>query len=269
MIHPDMKDVLESKTSRYINIILYILFISLFVSLAFWWRAVSSISIGLIFLLVIFKKIAEQKSLLPGNVLSLFILGCAAFYLFQFISCIDKLNDPLALKHLRIKSALLFIPIVVAGSGFINDKNRDKLLSFFTVAVLASSLFCIVAATTQFFQTKDPLSFFYYELVKPFFLSCHLFFYIGLHRAGFFIGDVHKKAIFISPLPSYRSRYLFFCFYVPAFIPTCHFLVYILYNLSLIGKMEKKDHDSSYGCFFVCCRVSYPCIKQPGKPAIQ
>lgn len=213
-------------TSKALAFLFYLFYLLFFISLAFSFRAFSSISIGLIFIVVIIKSITERQKLFPDKIILFLVLGCALFYAVQFLKCINTLDDPVALKHLRIKSGLLFIPVAVGGSWFINEKIRDRLLSFFSILVLAGCLYCVVAAFINFYQTKDLLSFFYYELIKPFdhhaiYFSIIVFFIliflIEKIKPGYFL--IHKwfhysAIIFLSFFLILLSSRLVISFYI-------------------------------------------------------
>jgi O-antigen ligase len=208
--------------------------------MAFWLRAISSISIGLIFLLVIAQKILTRKSLFPDRISTLFIIGCIAFYAIQFAGCINHLDDPICQKHLRIKSALMFIPLAVTGSGIINNKNRNKFLSFFTISIIAACLFCLIAAIIQFFQTKNPLNFFYYELVKPF--SFHaIYFSILVFIVLAFLWETLRKKEFFLHRSVHIAAIIFlsvFLFLLSSRLVISWYILYILFFF--LVKWRKK-----------------------------
>src|SRR5690349_4864644 len=121
----------RSQTNYVLSLIISFFYLVFFISLVFAFNFFSSISIGLILLAGIIKNRIENKPLIGPAFNNLFFIACALYYLFQIASLLYTHNKEETFIQLRIKSALLFVPLALCGVNYINAINREKLLFTF------------------------------------------------------------------------------------------------------------------------------------------
>jgi O-antigen ligase len=143
----------------------YLLF---FISLICSFRAVSSISIGLILLIGILNNKSGVKILFHRNLKNSFLAACLLFYLLCIISLLYTHNIHEGWSNIRLKSGLLFTPLAVCCSHYINTDTRKKLFSQYCLLLAAASLYCLLTALFHYWKTADLSHFFYHALVSPF-----------------------------------------------------------------------------------------------------
>ncbi len=157
-------DLNTNNTLSLVNHLLYLLFIT---SLVFSFRAVTSISTGLILLAGIFFNKQQTGSFISENLKKPFIACCIVYFLFQFTSFFNSNNMPEDWRQVRLKAELMFIPLAVCCCTYINGVTRRKLLAFYSILLAAAGIYCITMAFIHYTNTSDISHFFYHPLVSP------------------------------------------------------------------------------------------------------
>ena len=150
---------------------MFLLYLVFLASIIFSFRAVSSIAIAAILFSGLFLNKIESGRLINKKMISLFTIACLLFYLFQFAGFLFTHNPGQQWSNIRLKSALLFIPLAVNCCDFINSKNRRQLLTGYCLLLFAASVYCLVAVLANYEMHRNSEVFFYHDLVKP--LSQH------------------------------------------------------------------------------------------------
>ena len=228
----------DFKSQKIPVVLLYIFYIAFFIGLIFSFRAVSSISIGLLFLTALIKNKLEYGYFYLKNINSLFLSGCIALYLLQFIALLYTSNMAEGWHHIQLKSALLFVPLAVAGTDFLNKTSRNKLLSWYCFLLFTASVYCLVAAFTRYIHSHNITTFFYYELVSPY--SHHpVYFSILLFIAlAFLMESVQKKFIVLNNFFHYSLIvfFSFILFLLSSKLILTFFSFYTIYYILFFGK---------------------------------
>jgi len=156
-------------TSKYLHYLLYFFYIIFFVSIFCSFRAISSIVIALILLTSLFKNKIDTGVFFNKNIKNTFMIGCCIFYLLQTASLLYTHNLPESITHLRIKSALVFIPFALCCCNYITPLMRQKLMKYYVWILFVAMLYCFVAALNKYyFLHAENEVFFYHQLVSPF-----------------------------------------------------------------------------------------------------
>ncbi|WP_205509342.1 O-antigen ligase family protein [Longitalea arenae] len=166
-----------------INCLLLLLYGCFLASVVCGFRAISSISIGLVLMTAIIKNRMETGSWLHPAARNRYVLACSLFFLLQLIPLAFSDNFMAAWKHVQVKSALLFLPLSVYCCPFIN-KTRFRLLMTATVFMLALLLSWCLGVSFIKYQLHHAGTgiFFYHELVAN--LGHHAVQYAVLVYAG-------------------------------------------------------------------------------------
>lgn len=208
-----MKLKSNQKSSGILLILLYLWYLLFFISMIFSFRAYSSISIALILVTGMIKNKIDYGYLVQKNTGALFITGCILFYLLQFTALLHSSNMAEGWNHIRLKSALLFVPLAVAGINFLNAANIKKLMSLYSVTLLAACLYCLIAAFLRFRTSHDGLTFFYYDLVSPF-AQHAVYFSILIFIALVFLMEHARKNFMILNKVFHLSLVIFFTLFL-------------------------------------------------------
>lgn len=237
------------KESSLLSQLLFIFYILFFISLVFSFRAVSSISTGLLILAgIIFNK-QQSGTIIHKNLSNLFFIACILYFLFLLASfCFSQPSDE-AWRQIRLKSGLILIPLTVCCSSYVNASTRKKLLFAYTIILAAACLFCIVMATNHFIRTGDDSHFFYHPLVSP--LKQHaVYFSLLVFFALLFLLESAKirQWLFHPVLHFSLLAFLsFFLLLLSSKLVIVFFAVYLLYYFVTIGRLFKHTKTAVAG----------------------
>src|SRR5262245_45531697 len=120
----------ERSNTRIINDLLFVLYLAFFVSLVFAFRAISSVSIALVLIAGLTKNRIDQKSFFNKRLVNPLLVSCALLFLLQFVSLLYTNDIEQGWKNIRLKSALLIIPLSLCSCDYVNEASRRKLLKW-------------------------------------------------------------------------------------------------------------------------------------------
>lgn len=162
----------KDSTKNNLNHFLLFLYMAFLASIVFSFRAISSISIGLILITSLFRYTRIIGSHFPQKALTFFLIGCCLLFLIQCIALTYTHNIWSGIHLLERDSGLIFIPLAVFCSNSFLTIGRYRKLSFYFAGILCiGALYCIVIAAVNYFSGLTASVFFYHDLVKP--LSQH------------------------------------------------------------------------------------------------
>jgi O-antigen ligase len=230
----------QSGKASFLKTLLSVWVLLFFTGMIFHFRAVSSISTGLLLItgLICYQK--KMLSLLFRSQFSPFLLACFLYYVYTGFNLLVKDNSAVLQSQFEMKSALVLVPVAISCTGFMGVIQLRRLMKYFVLILLTASLYCLLMAFNTWIQTGDENNFFYHALVSPLsqhavFFSFLLFFsliYILEYGTGIDFFGVNKwdtiLAVFFSILLILlSSKLILFC---------C--LLYLLYYF-LKNKREK------------------------------
>jgi O-antigen ligase len=172
---------MEERAKKGSNFFLFVQFLYLvfFVSLFFSFRAITSISVGLLLLATLAGN--WNKFSLPGlrSPYGLFFWSLVLYFLLQLLALSYTPTNPGTWKDIQLKSALVFLPLTVYYTG-LNPGNSRKLIQAYCILLAITMGYCLVRAALHFFETGDGNVFYYYSfsgLIRqhPVYLSIYLF----------------------------------------------------------------------------------------------
>ena len=223
----------ENNYTRRFNDLLFVLYLAFFVSLVFAFRAVSSISIGLLLVAGLLKNRIEQKSVFNRNIINPLAISCGLFFLLQFASLLYTTDMEQGWKNIRLKSALVIIPLSLCGCDYINGVTRQKLLKWYCLILFTACLFAIYHAFKNYAVAHNPAVFLYHSLVSIY--SAHavqfsiLVFISLLHL---FESLTKKEIVFNKYFDLFLiAFFLVFLFLLSSKLVIAFFLVYFLYAM--------------------------------------
>lgn len=149
-----------------INNLLYFFYLAFMVSVVGGFRAISSITIGLILVTGFIKNKLETGVWFNASLRNRHLLFCSLLFLLQLIY-VPFASDPTeSLKHVQVKSALLFIPLCFYCCSFINKSRFRSLMNAYVYTVAIVLTWCVGVAFKQYYFHHAPVYvFFYHQLV--------------------------------------------------------------------------------------------------------
>src|SRR6185369_14520641 len=121
----------QNNYTRILNDLLFVFYLAFFVSLIFAFRAISSISIATILVGGMVKNRIEQKRFFNQNLINPLVIFCGLLLLMQFLSLLYTTDLEQGWKNIRLKSALIIVPLSLCCCDFINETTRRTLLKWY------------------------------------------------------------------------------------------------------------------------------------------
>jgi O-antigen ligase len=224
-----------------------------FVGLIFSFRAVSSIAIGVLIIAGIVKNKLESKPLVSSRFKNPFTFLCTVFFLLQLISIVYTHDRAEAWDHVRIKSGLLFIPLAICCTDFINRVTRPKLFLGYSILLIIACLYCLVMNFSQYLESHDLSLFFYHPLVHPLFQHAVFFSILVCIALVFLLEDrllepsTTKKAWAI-PMIVFFSLFLFL---LSSKLVIGFYLLYLVCFFIRVARSRKITGVMAIGLFIV------------------
>ena len=223
----------ERNNTRIINDLLFVLYLAFFVSLIFAFRAVSSISVALLIVSGIIKNRVEHKGFFNQNLMNPLVFFCALLFLLQFVSLLYTNDMEQGWKNIRLKSALVVIPLALCCCDYINEVTRRKLLKWYCLILFCACLYAMYYASRRYAATHNSSVLLYHPLVSIY--SGHavqfsiLVFISLLHL---FEALTRKAIVFTKYVDLFLiAFFLVFLFLLSSKLVIAFFLVYFLYTM--------------------------------------
>jgi O-antigen ligase len=249
---------LSSPGQKRLYDLIFLLWLVFFATIIFSWRAVTNISIAALLLSGFVLNKWETGKLINKRLFNIFTLACLVFFLVQFTGLVFTENFQQQWGNIRLKSTLVFIPLMVSCSNFINTKTRWKLMLGYCVLVFAAALYCLVAVLVAYSSHPRTELFFYFELVKP--LSQHAiqFSVLVLIALIFLFESLGKEKIVFSKYLHYFFLVFFsiFLFLLSSKLMIAFFLIYLFYFIILYI----QDRSKSRKTLIICLAVLVPLL---------
>ncbi len=222
--------------------LLFSFYLIFFISLVCCFRAITSICIGGILLSSILKNRVEHKSFFHKKDLNLFVISCFVYYVLQWVGLIYTHDIHAAWRDIQLKSALIFVPLAVCNSDYINFTTGKSLLNYLVLILAAASLYCFIISLIHYFHDHHIADLFYHNLVKP--LSQHAVYFSVLVFIGliFLIENAGNKNYLLNKIFHWFLivYFSFFIFLLSSKLVICFYLLSILYYVILWAKNQKR-----------------------------
>lgn len=223
--------------------LLYILF---FFSLVFSFRAISSISIGLLFIAGLIINRGELKTRLNAPSTRIFLFACSLFFLLQIFSLLWTRDLEEGWKNVRLNSGMLLIPLAVLFSHPHHPQSFRKLFGYYCLILIAASVFCLVHASLFLINSNDSSHFFYHSLVKP--LHQHaVYFSIYVFIGLFHLLDNMERKQFLFARSFHIIIFLYLTFFLFLLSSKLIIILYLILILSYFIKFIRKSSGQESG----------------------
>lgn len=143
----------------------HLLYFVLLVSMIFSFRAVSSITVGLLLLTGIFIHRSAKKSVFSDKNRNIFLAGCTLYFLIQLVALLYTDNMEEGWANVRIKSAVVLVPLALYMVQP-DTTQRAKIMQQFCIVLFAAALYCLINALLLFRTTGESSVFFYHKLAS-------------------------------------------------------------------------------------------------------
>jgi O-antigen ligase len=152
--------------AKALSLVIEVLYLAFFISLACTFRAITSIAIGSLLLAGIIKNWTETKSLFNQKLKNPFLYGCLMLYLIHVIAMLYTNNQLEGWHDIQKKSELVLLPLALCYTPNFTDTIKKRLILYYIFIVAAVSVYCLCYAAWSYFQTGDSSFFFYHQLVE-------------------------------------------------------------------------------------------------------
>jgi len=236
----------QNNNTRIIDDLLFVLYLAFFVSLVFAFRALSSISIALILLSGLIKNKIERKNFFNLNLLSPLVLFCGLLFVLQFVSMLYTTDIEQGWKNIRLKSALVVLPVAICCCAYINETTRRKLLKWYCLILFSACLFAIYHAAKTYSVTHNTAVFLYHSLVSIYSAHAVQFSILVFVSLLYLLESATKKVIAFSKYLDLFliGFFLVFLFLLSSKLVIAFFLVYFVY--SMIRSFLLKSINTKY-----------------------
>jgi len=189
------------------------LYVAFFFSLFCGFRVMSSSCVGGLLFFTLLLGFLHKNRFAGNRFRNFFVFGCLLVYLLQIIALAYTNNLSRGLQQVQIKITLLFIPVSLYYSNYLNGLFREKIMPYYVLIMGLVMFYCLGAAAISYSANHDSSVFFYYNLVEPF----------GQHAIQFsilaFIGLVYllerlRKQSFILNKPYLFFAIFYFIFFI-------------------------------------------------------
>jgi hypothetical protein len=252
--------MINKNVSKHLDSFLYLFYLIFLVSIICSFRAISSVSIGVILITDLTKNKIETGSFLNKNLKSSLLVCCFIFYLLQAVSLFYTHNFEESIKHLRIKSAIILIPFALSCSNYLTPIVVKNLMKHFILMLSAVMLYCLaIAIRKHFFLHEESNVFFYHELVSPFkqhAVQVSILLFIGL----LYLLQLGSNSLYFSGNKFFHL--LLLLYFISCIILLSSKLVIIfsaiciLYYLIMTFKKKQKRSLIIFSSIFICAVIA-------------
>ena len=156
----------ESNYTRVLNNLLFVCYLAFFVSLVFGFRAITSISIALLLVAGLIKNSIEQRRFFNRSIINPLMTFCGLLFLLQFVSLLYTTDMDQGWKNIRLKSAIVIIPLALCCCDYLNEAIRQKLLKWYCLVLFTACLYAIYHSLRNYAVTHNPSVLLYHSLVS-------------------------------------------------------------------------------------------------------
>ncbi len=236
----------EHTNTRKINDLLFVLYLAFFVSLIFAFRAVSSISVALLLITGIVKNRIERKSFFSYNLNNPVLIFCSLLFLLQFVSLLYTNDMEQGWKNIRLKSALVIIPLCLCCCDYIREPTRRKLLKWYSLILFTACLYAIYHALRRYSDSHNSSVLLYHQLVSIYSAHAVQFSLLVFVSLVYLIESLTKKeTVFNKYFDLFLiAFFLVFLFLLSSKLVIAFFLVYSLYTI--IKSFVVKSIDAKF-----------------------
>lgn len=156
-----------TEKNNLVNNLLFLFYLGFLVSVAAAFRAYSSIAIGLMVVTSFYKNKIDTGSWLASGLRNPYLLACSGFFLLQITGLLYTSDLPVELKHIQVKSALLFIPLCFFCGSYLNKSRFTALMTAYVFILAILLTWCLGIAFIKYrFHQAGIAVFFYHPLVS-------------------------------------------------------------------------------------------------------
>jgi O-antigen ligase len=152
---------------KLINALLFFFYLCFLAGMVFAFRAVSSISTGCLLATSFIKNKTDTGSFFTPRLRNNYLAACCLFFILQIIALLYASDVQEGLKHVQIKSALLFIPLCFYSCNYLNPSRFNKLMKAYVAMLVLAITWCLITAFIEYqFHQAPATAFFYHQLVS-------------------------------------------------------------------------------------------------------
>jgi hypothetical protein len=233
----------QPAASPLLHRLLFAAFIIFFTGLIFSFRAVSSMSTGVLIVLGILFNRQQEGKFINKRCKELFPAACLLYFLFLLLSESITNTTSEGWRQVVLKTGLVFTPLAVCCTAAFITISREKLLVAYSLLLTAACLYCLALAFRYYYIHGDSSHFFYHSLVHP--LKQHAVYFSLLVFFGLlYLLDTLKKKEYLFPSAiqfGMMSFFVIFLVLLSSKLVILIFAVYLIYYLFTTGKLLHRN----------------------------
>jgi O-antigen ligase len=232
----------------------HVLYLIVFASIIFSFRAITSIGLGVMLLTGIITNRRALKNLFQKNTHTIFVGGCILLFLLHLTALFYTTDPQQGWTDVRIKTGLALTPLAVCLLPYYGKNTRETLLGQYCLLLAIASLYCLCISFIDSRNTGLTTVFFYHELVSP--IKQHAVYFSVLIAIGliFLLEGLLKRNFYISRwlatcLVVYLSAFLFL---LSSKLVIIFYVGYLVYYFFRLIKKPGKSRLAITGIFILC-----------------
>src|SRR5215204_2948443 len=186
-------------TFRYLPLLLHVLYILFLASIICSWNFISSVTIGLIFILGIIKNKVEKGALLENQFLNIFLIGCIFLYILQLVALLYTKDFYEGLRHVQLKTSIAILPMALYQGNFLDNSVRQKVMRAFVAVLFFVTVYCLLVALVTYLKTNESAVFFYHRLVSSLEQHAIQFLILVFIALVHLLEEARRGAYYVSP----------------------------------------------------------------------
>jgi len=150
-----------------LSALLLLWYIAFFAGIIFHFRAVSSISTGLLLLTGFFYNKTLTGSFFNKRIRNPVLISCGIY--FFYVSAIVLLKDDARTvqRHIELKSVIMLAPVAIFCCNFLNAERIKQLVKYYILLLVSACLYCFITSFIHYTNSGDVTQLFYHQLVSP------------------------------------------------------------------------------------------------------
>jgi O-antigen ligase len=169
-------------------------------------------------------------------------LGCFLYFFLQTLSLLFAENMHDGMLQWRTNLGLIALPVAVLYSNAVNRKSWGRVMKWYIVILLLATIYALAHACALYVDSHNPSVFFYHPLVQIYLGNAIQFSILVFVGILFLVNEYSSRVNLKNPLLIVLLLIYFsiFLFLLTSKLIIAIYFVYIIYILTLEGKILKK-----------------------------
>ena len=217
----------------------FLAIVAVLLTTLFGWFNLNSLSIILLLACRLFygNPLTNIKTAFANRIfLAIFI-----YFLIDAAGCLHTHDMTTQTKVITKEATLVAIAFVFCAGEFAGERTYKRLITAYSLLLLAASLYCLFIALRHYRTSKDPYDLFYHALTAPISYNAVFFSVYVLFGIIFLLSRYGEPAIAFLPKPGRKVlRYALFIFFCGMMVMLSSRLMLLMTPLILINIISRR-----------------------------